>query len=171
VQHIHRNARGQSKLASGHAANNVDLYQVNCTFFDALARKAEHYLLARAVQFFLPGIPQVYYVGLLAGENDMELLRQSGNGRDINRQRFQRADIALALAKPVVQQLIQLIRLRNSHRAFSGAFSLLASADDVLHLRWENAESFADLQVNFAAGQGVLSCSSDASNEAKQWHW
>ena len=33
-----------------------------------------NYLVARAIQFFVPGIPQVYYVGLLAGTNDMELL-------------------------------------------------------------------------------------------------
>jgi sucrose phosphorylase len=25
---------------------------------------------ARAIQFFAPGMPQVYYVGLLAGSND-----------------------------------------------------------------------------------------------------
>ncbi len=30
----------------------------------------EEYLIARALQFFAPGIPQVYYVGLLAGVND-----------------------------------------------------------------------------------------------------
>jgi sucrose phosphorylase len=38
------------------------------------------YLAARAVQFFLPGVPQVYYVGALAGENDMELLRRTRRG-------------------------------------------------------------------------------------------
>ena len=37
------------------------------------------------IQCFVPGIPQIYYVGLLAGGNDMELLRRTGVGRDINR--------------------------------------------------------------------------------------
>ena len=41
--------------------------------------------MARAIQFFVPGIPQVYYVGLLAGTNDMELLARTKVGRDINR--------------------------------------------------------------------------------------
>ena len=36
------------------------------------------------MQFFLPGVPQVYYVGALAGENDMELLKRTNVGRDIN---------------------------------------------------------------------------------------
>jgi sucrose phosphorylase len=40
------------------------------------------------VQVFLPGVPQVYYVGLLGGRNDVELLQRTGVGRDINRHRF-----------------------------------------------------------------------------------
>ena len=58
---------------------------MNCTFYDALGRDDDRYLLARALQFWAPGIPQVYYVGLLAGHNDMDLLARTGAGRDINR--------------------------------------------------------------------------------------
>ena len=36
------------------------------------------YLVARAIQCFVPGIPQIYYVGLLAGTNDLDLLRGAG---------------------------------------------------------------------------------------------
>ena len=85
VERIHINSNGQSRQATGAAASNLDLYQVNCTFYDALGRNDYDYLLARAIQLFAPGIPQVYYVGLLAGENDMALLAKSGVGRDINR--------------------------------------------------------------------------------------
>ena len=76
------------------AANNLDLYQVNCTFYDALGRRDNEYLIARAIQFFAPGIPQVYYVGLLAGTNDMELLARTRVGRDINRHYYTPAEIA-----------------------------------------------------------------------------
>ena len=62
-----RTAAATSRLATGAAASNVDLYQVNCTFYDALGRDDDRYLLARPIQFFAPGVPQVYYVGLLAG--------------------------------------------------------------------------------------------------------
>jgi sucrose phosphorylase len=85
VEIIHERSAGQSRKATGAAASNLDLYQVNCTFYDALGRRDGEYLLARAMQFFAPGIPQVYYVGLLGGENDMELLARTGVGRDINR--------------------------------------------------------------------------------------
>ena len=85
VETIHERSRGESRLASGSAASNVDSYQINCTFYDALGRRDDEYLVARAIQCFVPGIPQIYYVGLLAGSNDMDLLRRTGVGRDINR--------------------------------------------------------------------------------------
>ena len=73
---------------------------MNCTFYDALGRDDRKYLLARAIQFFLPGVPQVYYVGLLAGTNDMALLARTGVGRDINRHCYTQAEIDEALARP-----------------------------------------------------------------------
>jgi sucrose phosphorylase len=127
VEHIHDASGGQSRLATGVAASNLDLYQVNCTFFDAMARDERRYLLARAIQFFLRGIPQVYYVGLLAGHNDLRLLEKTGVGRDINRHYYGRTELEAQLTRPVVNDLISLIRLRNDHPAFSGAFSLQES--------------------------------------------
>lgn len=137
VEIIHANSQGQSRAATGAAASNLDLYQVNCTYFDALGRDSVAYLIARAVQFFVPGVPQVYYVGLLAGENDMALLRQSGAGRDINRQHFSAADIAQDLQAPVVQDLLRLIRLRNTHAAFDGQFSAKQVSETQLQLCWD----------------------------------
>src|SRR5207344_2948353 len=52
VTTIHDNSGGTSRLATGAAASNVDLYQVNCTFYDALGRDDQRYLLARALQFW-----------------------------------------------------------------------------------------------------------------------
>ncbi|MEK8029883.1 sucrose phosphorylase [Ideonella sp. DXS29W] len=149
VERIHVNSRGHSRRATGAAASNLDLYQVNCTFYDALARDDQAYLLARAIQFFLPGVPQVYYVGLLAGENDMALLSRTGVGRDINRSHFDRDDIDVALTRPVVQRLLELIRLRNRHPAFNGSFELLASEADTLAMRWHAGDDEVRLVVNF----------------------
>ncbi len=159
VRQIHANSSGDSLRATGAAASNLDLYQVNCTFFDALARDELHYLLSRAIQFFLPGIPQVYYVGLLAGSNDMALLARSGVGRDINRHHYTRSEIEEALTRPVVAELLALIRLRNTHPAFQGAFELLPSDADSLHMRWHNAGAESRLHVNLATGKHVLTAS------------
>jgi sucrose phosphorylase len=156
VERIHANSGSQSREATGAAASNLDLYQVNCTFYDALGRDDGAYLIARAIQFFLPGVPQVYYVGLLAGENDMALLQASGVGRDINRHHYSRAEIDAQLQRPVVQQLLQLIRLRNSHPAFGGQFTLLDSPAYVLAMQWQRGPATATLRVDLARRQGTV---------------
>ncbi len=162
VEAIHTNSGGQSRAATGAAASNLDLYQVNCTYFDALGRDAAAYLIARAVTFFVPGVPQVYYVGLLAGRNDMALMARTGVGRDINRHHFSRAEIDSALSQPVVQQLLWLIRLRNRHAAFGGRFRCEALAADALALHWNHAEHHASLHVSFERSQATVRWSSEA---------
>jgi len=149
VERIHDASNGQSRLATGAAASNLDLYQVNCTFHAALGHDDLAYLLARAVQFFLPGIPQVYYVGLLAGANDMALLQATGVGRDINRHRYDPAEVAVQMRRPVVRELLRLIRLRNETSAFNGYFKSLPAADTRLVLEWRNGADVARLEVDF----------------------
>ncbi len=156
VETIHQNSRGQSRAATGASASNLDLYQVNCSFYDALGRDDGAYLIARAVQFFLPGIPQVYYVGLLAGENDMALLEASGVGRDINRHRYSRAEIDAALARPVVKDLLRLIRLRNDHPAFGGRFSAASPSHATLELAWSTDDDAIALSVDFASRRAEI---------------
>ena len=155
VELIHQNSCGSSRQATGAAASNLDLYQVNCSFYDALGRDDRSYLIARAIQFFLPGVPQVYYVGLLAGHNDLDLLARSGVGRDINRHHYSRAEIDAALQRPVVQDLLRLIRLRNSHPAFMGQFALLPCDAHTLDLCWTDGQGAnapqARLQVDLRA--------------------
>jgi sucrose phosphorylase len=137
VEEIHIRSDGESR-------------QVNCTFYDALGRNDSAYLLARAVQFFLPGVPQVYYVGLLAGGNDIALLDRTGAGRDINRHYYDAAEVALNLKRPVVQKLLELIRLRNAHPAFGGEFSSHECSDTALDLAWRSAGQWTRLHVDFA---------------------
>ena len=123
VERIHENSGGSSRQATGAAASNLDLYQVNCTFYDALARDDRRYVLARLVQLWVPGIPQVYYVGLLAGSNDMELLARTGVGRDVNRHHYTAAEVDEALTRPAVHAQLTALRLRREHPAFLGTFA------------------------------------------------
>ncbi|MDP9082583.1 MAG: sucrose phosphorylase [Pseudomonadota bacterium] len=169
VEGIHERSGGQSRQATGVAAANLDLYQVNCTFFDALGGDERRYLLARAIQFFLPGIPQVYYVGLLAGHNDMDLLARTGVGRDINRHYFSRAEFDAALERPVVKDLLALIRLRNTHPAFEGVFRLLDSPADVLALRWSSEEKFAELRIHLPSAAHELAYSAPSGAQQFQF--
>jgi sucrose phosphorylase len=159
VERIHINSNGQSRQATGAAASNLDLYQVNCTFYDALGRNDNDYLLARAIQFFAPGVPQVYYVGLLAGENDMGLLAKSGVGRDINRHFYTPNEVEEAIRRPVVQSLFELIRFRNLHPAFKGLFTMPATGASEIALRWDKGDDWAMLKVDFATGSYTISSS------------
>ena len=162
VERIHRNSQGQSRQATGAAASNLDLYQVNCTFFDALGRNEAAYLVARAIQFFVPGVPQVYYVGLLAGHNDMALLERTQVGRDINRHYYSREEVLEAMETPVVSRLIELIRWRNSHPAFHGEFSCRAPAEHLLVMAWTAGEHVAHLTVDLKDKTGVIRCSAES---------
>lgn len=150
VETIHQRSGGQSRQATGAAASNLDLYQVNCTYYSALGERDNEYLIARALQFFAPGVPQVYYAGLMAGKNDIDLLNQTGVGRDINRSRFSRRDIADAVATQVVQKLLDLIRLRNQHPAFQGEFELHQASEHELVLAWRQGDRQIRLEVDLA---------------------
>jgi sucrose phosphorylase len=161
VETIHRRSNNESRRASGEAANNLDVSQVNCTFYDALGRNDPEYEIARVVQFFSPGVPQVYYMGLLAGANDMELLRRTKEGRDINRHHYTAEEIELAVQRPVVRALFERIRFRNRHPAFAGDFSLLPCADHQIAFEWRNREHWARLTVDLKAMNTLI----DASQE------
>ncbi len=168
VEEMHRRSNGESRLATGAAASNLDLYQVNCTYYDALGRDDRAYLIARAIQFFAPGIPQVYYVGLLAGGNDLELLRRTGVGRDINRHYYTPGEVAAALARPVVQKLLRLIRFRNAHPAFGGDVAVPEAPDHVLRLEWKKDAHWATLEADLEARRASIR-SSGASGKPEEW--
>jgi sucrose phosphorylase len=166
VETIHKRSKGESRQATGAAANNLDLYQVNCTYFDALGQDETQYLIARAVQFFVPGIPQVYYVGLLAGTNDMELLARTSVGRDINRHYYTPEEVEAALKKPVVARLIELIRLRNTHSAFSGESSVESTAAHVIAITWKLGKHWARLDADLAKPSAVIEFSSEKTGRS-----
>jgi sucrose phosphorylase len=148
VETIHQRSRGESRLASGSASSNLDDTQVNCTYYDALGRRDAEYLIARAIQCFVPGIPQIYYVGVLAGTNDLALLRRTGVGRDINRHYYSADELARDLARPVVQSLLALLRLRNQHAAFGGTCRVLPAPQGQLVLRWDHGDQWAQLDAD-----------------------
>ena len=167
VETIHQRSNGESRQATGAAASNLDLYQVNCTFYDALGRRDDDYLIARAIQFFAPGVPQVYYVGLLAGTNDMDLLRRTGVGRDINRHYYTHSELQERLEAPVVRSLLDLIRFRNAHPAFAGAFQVHSSDNSSIVMEWRKRRDWARLDVDLAARHAVIS-HSDRSGDHKK---
>lgn len=133
--------------------NNLDTYQINCTYYSALGNNDDRYLLARAIQFFTPGIPQIYYMGLLAGENDIKLLEETKVGRNINRHYYTLEEIDEQVQKPVLKLLYQLMEFRNNYPAFSGDIEVKeVQNNNQLHIAWHKdnyeCELVADLKTN-----------------------
>ena len=133
-----------------HGQKNV-YYQVNATFYSALGEDDKKMLLARAIQLFMPGKPQVWYLDLFAGKNDHAAVARAGEGghKEINRTNLAAADIEAGLQKEVVQKQVELLRLRNSCRAFDWNAEVTAEAEgDTLTIRWEYEGHEAVLKAN-----------------------
>jgi len=146
---IFRYGANVKKIYNSPGYNNLDIYQINCTYYSALGDDDDAYLLARAVQFFAPGTPQVYYVGLLAGRNDIELLERTKEGRNINRHYYSADEAAREAQRPVVQKLLRLMDFRNTHTAFDGGFELLDCSESTLRVRRANGAEYAELDADF----------------------
>jgi sucrose phosphorylase len=138
------------------AEDGFDVHQIECTYYSALDCDDDAYMAARAIQLFAPGVPQVYYVGLLAGENDQENVRLTGEGRAINRHNYDIAEIDRALQKDVVQRLLKLIRFRNEYPAFDGSFGVLKSGNRDVLLSWQKGNRVCSLLVNLDTYQAVI---------------
>ncbi|MDD8050199.1 MAG: sucrose phosphorylase [Verrucomicrobiota bacterium] len=156
IETLYTKGSNAKKVYSGPEYQNLDIYQINCTYYSALSSNDDAYIAARAIQFFSPGIPQVYYVGLLAGENDTELLEQTRNGRDINRHNYSVEEIEEEFKRPVVQRLVKLMEFRSNHPAFQGNFTIAETPEDQLGLTWEHAGHYAALHVDLRSYRAEL---------------
>ena len=148
IEQLYEKGSNVKKSYSSSQYHNLDIYQVNCTYYSALGCNDDAYLAARTIQFFAPGIPQVYYVGLLAGENDIELLEKTQLGRNINRHNYTLEEVRQEIKKPVVQRLLTLMEFRNSYPAFSGEFKILESDKNQLFLEWQHKKHKATARVD-----------------------
>jgi sucrose phosphorylase len=142
-----------NRILSPTHAEAVDVHQLNCTYYSALDCDDDRLFAARAIQLFARGVPQVYYVGLLAGANDRAGLELTGDGRAINRHNYTLAEIDDALDQPVVQRLLDLVRLRNSHPAFDGTLEVESIGPSRLRMSWQAASSTCALEVDVSSGR------------------
>lgn len=141
-----------SRKYSSAEYHNLDIYQINTTYYSALGNDDKKYFLARLLQVFAPGIPQIYYVGLLAGKNDLKLLEETKEGRNINRHYYSKEEIAEEVKRPVVQSLIKLLRFRNEEAAFDldGSIDVETSSENEIVIRRKNKDQSrtAEAKVN-----------------------
>ncbi|MDO3675637.1 sucrose phosphorylase [Paenibacillus ehimensis] len=151
------------------APDGFDVHQIRCSYYSVLGCDDDAYLAARAIQFFAPGVPQVYYVGLLAGENDYERVKQTGEGREINRHNYTLDEIEQSLRKDVVQRLLKLIRFRNDYDAFNGEFSVEDSVQSEIRLCWRKGDRSCHLHVDMKTNKSVIEYVDDDGKLAQYW--
>lgn len=148
------------KIYSSEAYNNLDIYQINSTYYSALGEDDFDYFVARAIQIFAPGIPQIYYVGLLAGKNDIELLEATKEGRNINRHYYSLAEAEEELERGVVKDILMLCEFRNQSSAFDLDGSIAVTTEDensILITRKGRVEkATASLYIDFKDGTVVI---------------
>ncbi len=156
IESLYQKGSNIKATYSGPEYQNLDVYQVNCTYYSALGANDDAYIAARTIQFFAPGIPQVYYVGLLAGENDIELVESTRQGRNINRHNYTLEEIAVEVQKPVVQRLMRLMEFRNAYPAFNGEFSQLKSKDHEMIIEWRRKEHTATARIDLKTFETVI---------------
>ncbi len=135
-----------------HGAKNM-YYQVNATYYSALGEDDRRMLLARAIQLFMPGKPQVWYLDLFTGKNDYAAMERAGKDghKEINRTNLSAQDVEAALQKDVVKKQLELLRMRNRFDIFTGNAVISAVAEGTcLGLRWDTDTETAVLTANFA---------------------
>ncbi len=135
-----------------HGQKNV-YYQVNATYYSALGADDKKMLLARALQLFMPGKPQVWYLDLFAGENDLAAVQRAGAAghKEINRTNLSKEDIDAALKKPIVQKQLELLRFRNACPAFGEKAELkVETSGEAITFTWCCNGCTAKLTANLA---------------------
>ena len=144
------NRGGRVKNLFDAEGNKISYYQVNATFFSALGEDEQKLLLARAIQLFMPGIPQIWYLDLFAGKNNYAAANRGGTGshKEINRTNLSKNDIEIGLKKKIVLNQLKLIRIRNTSKAFLGKITINKSKENHLDIIWNNKNDFAHLTAN-----------------------
>lgn len=134
-----------------HGAKNV-YYQVNATYFSALGESEQRMLMARAIQLFMPGKPQIWYLDLFAGKNDYEAMKRAGAGghKEINRTNLSLAEARELLDKPVVKKQLEMLRFRNTCPAFTEDAKVTITCEgSEMSITWINDKGTASLTVDF----------------------
>jgi sucrose 6(F)-phosphate phosphorylase len=163
---VQRRGGNVNRILSDVHADSGDVHQLNSTYYSALQCDDDRYITARAIQLFARGVPQIYYVGLLAGENDQAAVARTGDGRAVNRHDYTSAEIDVALRRPVVGRLLELVRLRNTHPAFDGELEVATEGLSSLHIRWRSGEATCALQVDLDTGRSMVSEASAGASRA-----
>ena len=152
-----------------HGQKNM-YYQVNTTYLSALGDNEDHLELARAIQMFMPGKPQIWYLDLFEGKNDYEAVKRAGAGghKEINRTNLSREQAEISIKKESVKKQIELIKFRNTNPAFSPDADIKVFANGPrLNIKWAHNANEATLSADLAEMTYSISTNYQNGGDAK----
>jgi len=158
---------GRVKNLYDPSGNKISYYQVNATFFSALGEDEHKLLLARAIQMFMPGIPQVWYLDIFAGKNNYQAADNGGSAghKEINRTTLTLKDIEEGLKTAIVRNQLEIIRLRNTSKAFSGNVVIKDTPTYEIDILWKNKSDFAQLKANLITRTFIITYTENGENK------
>lgn len=167
IMHTIMQRGGRIKNLYDPSGKKISYYQVNATYFSALGEDEQKLLLARAIQLFMPGIPQIWYLDIFAGKNNYEAADAAGSGghKEINRTTLTISDIKNSLDDDVVANQLKLIRLRNTSKAFLGSLEINDSLESEINVTWTNRKDVAQLQANLKTFRFTVTLSEEGLSE------
>ncbi|MES9850625.1 MAG: glycosidase [Candidatus Thiodiazotropha sp. L084R] len=150
---------GRVKNLFGPDGKKIAYYQVNATYFSALGESEQKLRLARAIQLFMPGIPQVWYLDLFAGKNDYAAADRGGPAghKEINRTTLTSDMVATGLQSAVVLDQLEMMRLRNTAAAFNGTMQIADTPPNELEMSWSYEGETATLKANLESHDFTIS--------------
>lgn len=149
-----------------HGQKNV-YYQVNATYYSALGEDDRKMLLARALQLFMPGKPQVWYLDLFAGKNDHDAVARAGVGghKEINRTNLTAEQMEEGLQDPLMAKQLALLRLRSTNPVFCAEAAITVKCDGTrIVLQWESDGQRAVLDADLSTFAFTVTVTDAAGN-------
>lgn len=111
--------------------NTQSAYEMNITYFDALAvpgeplaRSVDRFMASQAIMLALAGMPGIYFSSLFGAANWQAGVEETGRARTINREKFNIEALKIALNDPqtrqgrVFRRYRDLLAARRSHSGF-----------------------------------------------------
>ena len=126
-------------------------YNIGTTLYSALGENDDNLLLARAIQLFMPGVPQIWYLDIFAGPNDYDAAKMGGatGNKEICRTNLSKDQIGQYLKKKVVVDQIKLLRFRSEFPAFARDAEIhIESAGYEMSFVWKKQDYKASLHLN-----------------------
>lgn len=142
------------------SSGNERPYELNCTYLDLISTDddsaktlVDRFVASQAIVLAMPGMPAIYIQSLLGTRNDLELVKQTGRARSINRSQHEYSDIVATLSRAeglearVFERLTHLIRVRRQQVAFDpyAAFEILDYGNSVFAMRRGDPRSNATI--------------------------